>query len=489
MSSSEPPRVFISYSWTSDEHSAWVADLGQRLMADGVDVVLDQWSLKHGQDVNAFMEQMVLDPKIKRVLIVSDALYAEKANARRGGVGTESQIISPEVYEKVDQEKFLPILRERDVEGKPCLPLFLKNRKYFDFSCSDDESLSYDALLRNIFDRPVRPKPPLGRPPSHLFDESAQLLPSAQKARRFHVAVTSGKGNASSAFEDFVEEFLLNFDDLRLTFTREQESVWCKTLSANIESERRYRDICIDAVRVGTVSISDQWFTDSLLAFLERLLPFQSRPQGTGSFFEISEDNYKFFLYELFLYVFAAFVKARRYKDAAQLIDYSYVATEYCGGGDYQQFSFAQFNEYAQSLDDFCATRDTTRRLSVTADKIVERASRTDLRLTDIIQADIVCSLAAMKRGSHWFPRTIIYAGRVGTLELFARATSERGLAPLKLLLPVNDAAELFAIIRSETMQRMYRSELFFHADIHLGRLLNLQDIARSWGLPTNSSH
>ena len=106
MSSASPqsvPRVFISYSWTSDEHNAWVAELGQRLMADGVEVVLDQWSLKHGQDVNAFMEQMVLDPTIKRVLIISDARYAEKANARKGGVGTESQIISQEVYEKVDQ--------------------------------------------------------------------------------------------------------------------------------------------------------------------------------------------------------------------------------------------------------------------------------------------------------------------------------------------------------------------------------------------------
>jgi hypothetical protein len=97
----ERPKVFISYSWTSDDHTSWVADLGERLMADGVDVLLDQWSLKHGHNVNAFMEQMVLDPSIKRVLIISDAAYAAKANARKGGVGTESQIISQEVYEKV----------------------------------------------------------------------------------------------------------------------------------------------------------------------------------------------------------------------------------------------------------------------------------------------------------------------------------------------------------------------------------------------------
>src|SRR5262245_26300445 len=92
--SPKPVRVFISYSWSADDHVEWVAGLGERLMADGIEVVLDQWSLKDGQDLTAFMEQMVSDSSIKRVLIVSESSYAIKADARRGGVGTESQIIS-----------------------------------------------------------------------------------------------------------------------------------------------------------------------------------------------------------------------------------------------------------------------------------------------------------------------------------------------------------------------------------------------------------
>ena len=100
----QPPRVFISYSWTSDDHTEWVADLAEKLMNDGgVDVVLDQWDLEDGHDVNAFMERMVTDPTIKRVIIISDALYAEKADGRKGGVGTEPQISSKKVYESVDQ--------------------------------------------------------------------------------------------------------------------------------------------------------------------------------------------------------------------------------------------------------------------------------------------------------------------------------------------------------------------------------------------------
>ena len=156
------PRVFISYSWTSDQHTEWVAELGERLMSDGVDVVLDQWSLKDGQDLNSFMEMMVTDPSIKRVIVVCYFGYSQKADSRKGGVGTESQIISQEVYEKVDQEKFIPLLRDLDAEGKPCLPVFLKSRKYINFTDHASEAQAYDQLLQNIYDRPIRRKPALG---------------------------------------------------------------------------------------------------------------------------------------------------------------------------------------------------------------------------------------------------------------------------------------------------------------------------------------
>ena len=84
-----------------------------------MDVILDKWHLKEGQDKYVFMEKMVTDPEVAKVLVFSDRVYAEKAAARKGGVGTESQIISSEVYEKVAQDKFLPIVCERDANGNP----------------------------------------------------------------------------------------------------------------------------------------------------------------------------------------------------------------------------------------------------------------------------------------------------------------------------------------------------------------------------------
>lgn len=39
-------KVFISYSWTNVTHEKWVLELAERLVSDGVDVVLDKWDLK-----------------------------------------------------------------------------------------------------------------------------------------------------------------------------------------------------------------------------------------------------------------------------------------------------------------------------------------------------------------------------------------------------------------------------------------------------------
>ncbi len=109
---SVPPKAFISYSWSSDTHADWVLDLATQLRENGVDVTIDKWDLKEGHDAIAFMERMVTDPEITKVIVILDRVYAEKANSRKGGVGAETQIISPELYQKTDQSKFVGVISE-----------------------------------------------------------------------------------------------------------------------------------------------------------------------------------------------------------------------------------------------------------------------------------------------------------------------------------------------------------------------------------------
>ena len=169
----ETQKVFISYSWTTPKHEEWVLNLSERLISDGVDVILDKWNLKEGQDKYEFMESMVNSPEINKVLIILDKKYSEKANSREGGVGTETQIISPKIYENVAQEKFIPIVTERNEKGKAYVPTFLATRVYIDLSSDDQFETNYETLIRNVFERPSFSKPKLGTPPSYLDEPTS----------------------------------------------------------------------------------------------------------------------------------------------------------------------------------------------------------------------------------------------------------------------------------------------------------------------------
>ena len=149
--SNKIPKVFISYSWTNQEHVDNVENLAKRLMSDGIYVYLDLWDAPEGIDLNHFMEK-VKSKEIDFVLIICDQEYARKADQREGGVGTETQIISKEVYDDVEQTRVIPIVWEKDDEGKPYLPTYLATRKYIDLS--KEYSEGYEKLIRIVHKLP-----------------------------------------------------------------------------------------------------------------------------------------------------------------------------------------------------------------------------------------------------------------------------------------------------------------------------------------------
>ncbi|MEO6739471.1 MAG: SEFIR domain-containing protein [Chthoniobacteraceae bacterium] len=98
------PKVFISYSWSTPTYKEQVLDIADRLIKDDrVEVIIDEYDLKGGQDVVAFMERLRTDKTISHVLVLSDATYAVKADSRKRGVGTEAQIISPMFITTLDK--------------------------------------------------------------------------------------------------------------------------------------------------------------------------------------------------------------------------------------------------------------------------------------------------------------------------------------------------------------------------------------------------
>lgn len=183
------PKLFISYCWSNPEHEEWVLRLGTELRENGVDVILDKWDLKEGNDANAFMEKMVSDEEIKKVILVIDEQYSDRANARKGGVGTETQIISAEVYESVDQNKFVAVIASKALDGRAKLPIFYKSRIYIDLSDEELYGKNFEQLLRWIYNKPLNVKPDLGKKPIFLDGEEKISLGTSVSYRRLIDAI------------------------------------------------------------------------------------------------------------------------------------------------------------------------------------------------------------------------------------------------------------------------------------------------------------
>lgn len=161
------PRVFISYSHDDTEHKQWVIALGARLLANGVDVLLDAYDLRPGDDVPKFMEHGVRDSD--RVLMVCTDRYVAKANEGVGGVGYEAMIVTGELVRDLGTSKFIPVIRQKT---EPCkVPTSVSTRAYINLSEGPNADAEFERLLQELHDaRP--PKPALG---TYRRNEAAAL--------------------------------------------------------------------------------------------------------------------------------------------------------------------------------------------------------------------------------------------------------------------------------------------------------------------------
>ena len=156
-----PPRVFVSYSHDDEPHKDWVLTLATRLVANGVDVILDQWDLTLDSDLPRFMETGLT--AALRVLAVCTDAYVRKANAGQGGVGYEKMILTAQLMRDIASDRIIPVVRR--VTSDPPVPTFLSSRVYIDFRDNSVYETKYAELLRDIHGQQIKPRPPLGPSP------------------------------------------------------------------------------------------------------------------------------------------------------------------------------------------------------------------------------------------------------------------------------------------------------------------------------------
>ena len=156
------PKVFISYSWESKEHSDWVNSLADKLLADGIEAIIDNYDVSPGDRLPKFMESSIKDSDY--VIIICTEEYKRKANNREKGVGYESHIISAELYNNHNDRKFIPIIRQGDFNT--AVPTYLDGKLAIDLRGNPFNETSYKDLIASIFK--FKKKPKVGIRPYYL---------------------------------------------------------------------------------------------------------------------------------------------------------------------------------------------------------------------------------------------------------------------------------------------------------------------------------
>jgi hypothetical protein len=475
MSTPDSPKTFISYSWTDTKHEEWVLDLARDLREFGADVIIDKWDLEEGQDMYAFMEQMVTDPDMDKVLIICDEEYARKADEREGGVGTETQIVSKDLYDAVDpddpQKKFAAVITETDENGKPYLPTYMKNRIYFDMSTPEAREGHFERLVRWLFGKPQEEKPPLGKPPAYLLEEEGRSLGTSSRALQVKRKLRNGNTAAVGAVRDYFETFARNLDVFDIA--SETNRLSHEPIVEAIDDFLPYRNEAADVF----VTLATYWpgadALEALHGFFEDLLPYTlgTHPRDPH---DTSSDHFKFIIYELFLYAVATLLKQRRFKGVDHLLSNGYYLSEKDAGlrHDAGLRPFVEFRPYLQSVEDHWDHNRTSK----TSDFLDARADRDDIRLEDIMQAELILYLRnEVERArtedqwrGFWHPNSLLHASdRRSPFELFARAAGDKSFGGLDTVLNLQSQDELCALIQelsqSDQLPKFSRRTILVH--------------------------
>lgn len=441
------PKIFISYSWSSPEHQQWVVDLAEQLVHSGVDVVLDKWDLKEGHDIYAFMEQMVNESSINKVLIISDKVYAEKANGRQGGVGTETLIISPKIYKEHKQEKFIVVIPPRDESGKIYVPTYFEGRLHIDLSKSEEYSEGWDQLLRCVYGQPLLKKPELGKKPAFLDENQSFSLGTEALFRRAIDALRNGKPYAKGAIDEYLSVFASNLSRFKISeWNRETPD---EQVLNNLELFLPVKNEFVQLF----IAINQYYTNDEIgqksHRFLENLIPYLG---SVGSGHQYETDNYHFIIHELFLYIIAIFIKYERFHCAEFLMKTPYFDVNKTSYGSNAVTSYQIFRDHLKTLE-HRNNRLSLNRLSIRADMLKERSETSGIDFHYLMQADLLLFIYGQSTGDyhmHWWPETLVYAiDRDAPFEIFARARSNKYFEKIKCLLGVNDLMGLKTLVTS----------------------------------------
>ncbi|MCU6664465.1 SEFIR domain-containing protein [Silvania hatchlandensis] len=439
------PKVFISYSWSSPAHKERVKAIADRLLSDGVDVVIDIYDLKEGYDKNAFMEKMVVDKSITNVLVMCDSVYVEKADNKKSGVGTESQIISQQVYTKVEQSKFIPIVCEYDEHSEPYLPVFMGSLIWIDLSTPEKENHNWERLVRHLNGKPADIKPKLGQRPSYLDSEQhAPVSEPYAKLNSLKQAILQNRTGVSYFRRDFVDAVIGYLDGMRVRTRPEDTELLSlgKKIISDVTAMKPLRDYVCEWIALEAEFTGQDDFSKELIRFLEKILLLTEVPSTVTSYQPNWFDAQKVFAFELFLYSISKLIKLEKFQLIRTVLSARFLSGDKSLPPEHRLVSVNAFLTDSETLQ--AGFEEDSRYYSPVAEFIKRNADREDIVFGDLIQADLLILFYSFcNDGIYWYPNTIHYVGYNYKPELFIRATQHQYFEHLAIIAGIASAQEI----------------------------------------------
>jgi SEFIR domain/VHL beta domain len=199
----EAKRVFVSYSHESEEHAARVLAFGARLLKEGVDATVDQFTKEPAGGWPLWMEQQIEAADF--VVMICTAIYRQRVEhpeRTKAGAGVfwEANLVRNAIYaSKGADTRFMPAYFGEDGEAN-ILTLLQGGSRY-----QIDSAAGYEALYRRLTSQPKVVKPELGQlvvlPPR---DPLPQETAPAEATEATATAESEASLTASLAFQRLV---------------------------------------------------------------------------------------------------------------------------------------------------------------------------------------------------------------------------------------------------------------------------------------------
>lgn len=442
MSTPKKPKVFISYSWSSPEHEDWVLDLAHRLHNDNIHIVIDKWDLREGQNSNEFMESMVLDPTIDKIIMIIDDTYKEKADSKLGGVGTESTILSDVLYGKKTTDNIVAIIAQRN--SKP--PVFYSSRIYIDLSSEDKLSENYENLIRWIYGKFKHERPKNeGITPSFIHEDADSVVLYTNS--EFQIAldeIERGKPTAHGAIRRYLNKLEAELPKLKIDGTDDLKKAFINNFSNFTAHLLEYKKLLNAACEY-------QLDQKSLLQFQKFLANLLKLPGFNQT--DLYRNFYEALNYQLILVTIAVLIKNEEFSIIKIILDEIYeVPSTHRLFYDEKYSTFKIFNPVDSQI--IGEVLDKPNYIDPLAVLIKQNYDEEIVSFNEICEADLILYLKSASKTiqdnrtfSMWWPHLTLYINNQRhPTKIFARAENPTFLEKVCFVLNWKDFSTIDTI-------------------------------------------